>query len=238
MGSPARSATAISAAIRSGGKRSGSRRWRRTGRASCASRAPRRRRRSRRRTPRKCGRRCSTSTSARRTDALGGGGAVGREKERPGKAGVFRAPASPRPRSAARGAPGDAGRRRRRRRAVAVARRHANTTHQQKRRRGGVANRRCQTLGADRRARASAPSCCSVASMAWCARVGGGAPRARARRVSVLLAGSTKGLGALVSLFHSLFASAFGVAGAASTFLLKCVVFLDRRCVPRARLAS
>ena len=57
-------------------------------------------------------------------------------------------------------------------------------------------------------------------------RVGGGVSEALRARASVLLAGSTKGLGALVSLFHSLFASAFGVAGAASTFLLKCVVFL------------
>jgi len=57
-------------------------------------------------------------------------------------------------------------------------------------------------------------------------RVGGGVSEALRARASVLLAGSTKGLGALVSLFFSLFASAFGVAGAASTFLLKCVVFL------------
>jgi predicted PurR-regulated permease PerM len=44
-------------------------------------------------------------------------------------------------------------------------------------------------------------------------------------RASVIFAGSTKGVGALVSLASSLFASAFGVAGATASFFLKCAVF-------------
>ena len=44
-------------------------------------------------------------------------------------------------------------------------------------------------------------------------------------RASVIFAGSTKGVGALVSLAASLFASAFGVAGATASFFLKCAVF-------------
>ena len=56
-------------------------------------------------------------------------------------------------------------------------------------------------------------------------RVGGGVADALRARASTLLAGSSKGVGALCSLAFSLFASAFGVAGATATFLLKCVVF-------------
>jgi hypothetical protein len=51
-------------------------------------------------------------------------------------------------------------------------------------------------------------------------------------RASVIFAGSTKGVGALVSLASSLFASAFGVAGATASFFLEVRGFLHRA-VPR-----
>ena len=57
-------------------------------------------------------------------------------------------------------------------------------------------------------------------------RVGGVVSDEIRARASVILAGSAKGASALVSLVVSLFACAFGVAGATATFLLKCVVFL------------